>query len=174
MARSKSTIWWLPWVTLEIKPTFGGRARVTGMYGHVRSGRALRDGLDDRRGDVPIGVVVRAPELRQRRDVERWRARGYGLDYAAALSVQAHRMKRASLLVQPRAPMIQRQPSVKTPKKPKPAPTATPQSIIARGSHNPHHQQQRSVGSESAWWGVGFEQKGLTDVTKEEDSETHP
>ena len=35
--------------------------------------------------------------------LERWRARGYGLDYAAALSVQAHRMKRASLLVQPRA-----------------------------------------------------------------------
>ena len=35
--------------------------------------------------------------------LERWRARGYGLDYTAALSVQAHRMKRASLLVQPRA-----------------------------------------------------------------------
>ena len=32
MGRSKSTIWWLPWVTLEIKPTFGGRARVGGMY----------------------------------------------------------------------------------------------------------------------------------------------
>ena len=36
---------------------------------------AARDGLDDRRGDVRAGVVVRVPELRQRRGVER-RARG--------------------------------------------------------------------------------------------------
>ena len=38
MGRSKSTIWWLPWVTLEIKPTFGGVhgwVASTGMYAQV-------------------------------------------------------------------------------------------------------------------------------------------
>ena len=42
MGRSKSTIWWLPWVTLEIKPiSVSGLGRVhgwvacTGMYAQV-------------------------------------------------------------------------------------------------------------------------------------------
>ena len=39
-----------------------------------RAPGAARDGLDDRRRDVSVGVVVRVPELRQRRGVERRRA----------------------------------------------------------------------------------------------------
>ena len=65
MGRSKSTIWWLPWVTLEIKPTFGGRARVGGMYGHVRSGRALPDGFElgekDEASYSGVGNAVSVP-----------------------------------------------------------------------------------------------------------------